>query len=250
MAGLIQATNEDLHTFAGPPTDGAGPLGGMVMKDGVIYGTTESGGSGTGCGSLGCGTVYALSPPASSGEPWTEHVLYNFGGFSDGANPTSGVVFDPHGVLFGTTQSGGAGYGTVYSLTPPEPGGTWTEHVLHAFGENNYGQYPAATPIIGAGGTLFGTTMAGEVYALKPPSRPGETWNEQVIADFSPFGTIGSNPLTLIARNGIIYGTTEYGGSASNWGVVYSLTPQTGGTWDLQTLYNFQDTAASGISPK
>jgi hypothetical protein len=66
--------------------------------------------------------------------------------------------------------------------------------------------------------------MAGEVYALKPPSRPGETWNEQVIADFSPFGTIGSNPLTLIARNGIIYGTTEYGGSASNWGVVYSLT--------------------------
>jgi hypothetical protein len=115
-----------LHTFAGPPTDGAGPLGGMVRKDGVIYGTTESGGSGTGCGSLGCGTVYALSPPASSGEPWTEHLLYNFGGFSDGANPTSGVVFDPHGVLFGTTQSGGAGYGTVYSLTPPEPGGTWS----------------------------------------------------------------------------------------------------------------------------
>jgi len=221
----------------------------MVMTGGVIYGTTQYGGTGSGCGSLGCGMVYALSPPGSPGERWTEQVLYNFGGASDGAYPASGVVFDRNGVLYGTTGSGGAGYGTVYSLTPPAvPPGAWTEKVLHAFGDNDDDKWPASTPLVGPTGTLYGTTMGGAVYSLTPPSQPGGEWVEQVLVDFSPFGTIGTNPLTLISRSGTLYGTTEYGNGCC--GTVYSLTQQPGGRWQMQTLYTFEDSAASGISPR
>ena len=56
-----------LHSFGG--LDGAGPLSGVIVgPDGVLYGTTRSGGRQTNCsdggpgGVLGCGSiVYALS---------------------------------------------------------------------------------------------------------------------------------------------------------------------------------------------
>ena len=49
----------------------------------------------------------------------------NFHG-SDGPNPAAGVVIGVGGVLYGTSEFGGAmGYGIVFSLTPPaSPGGS------------------------------------------------------------------------------------------------------------------------------
>src|SRR5579863_5536957 len=61
----------------------------------------------------------------SERDHWPEKVLYAFNG-PDGAYPNP-VITGPHGVLYGTTSSGGAyisqcyavGCGTVFQLTPP-----------------------------------------------------------------------------------------------------------------------------------
>src|SRR5262249_52615122 len=102
-----------LHTFAGP--DGADPASGLVQsQSGVLYGTTQLGGT------TGHGTVFALTPPASPGGNWTEAVLHNFTGGSDGAYP-NGLVLGPDGVFYGTTGYGGtgtSGHGTVFALMP------------------------------------------------------------------------------------------------------------------------------------
>jgi len=89
----------------------------------------------------GCGTVFALYPPSTRGGPWTGKVIHNFQGSTvayggDGAHPTSGVVFDENGVLYGTTSAGGLGNsGTVYRMRPPaEAGGEWTETVIYNIG--------------------------------------------------------------------------------------------------------------------
>jgi uncharacterized repeat protein (TIGR03803 family) len=75
-----------LYSFTGG-TDGSAPIAGVVFgRDGTIYGTTEFGGHN--CG-VGCGTVFHLRPPLSVCKTvlcaWTETVLYQFSGSSDGA---------------------------------------------------------------------------------------------------------------------------------------------------------------------
>jgi uncharacterized repeat protein (TIGR03803 family) len=110
-----------LYRFTGPGNgDGSGPAGGLVGFNGKLYGNTLRGGTGS-CSAVdaGCGTIFSLTPPASPGGAWTETVVYSFTGGSDGASPSGSLAFDSNGVLYGTTQAGGAsGYGTVFSLTP------------------------------------------------------------------------------------------------------------------------------------
>jgi uncharacterized repeat protein (TIGR03803 family) len=54
-----------LHSF-GDTTDGQQPVAALVAVGGTLYGTTLLGG-GTGCGGLGCGTVFAMTPSVSTG---------------------------------------------------------------------------------------------------------------------------------------------------------------------------------------
>jgi uncharacterized repeat protein (TIGR03803 family) len=77
---------------------------------------------GTGGGGIGCGTVFALSPPSGRATLWTETVLYRFRGGNDGKKRNSGVIMDANGGLYGSTSKGGtrcaAGCGTVFKLVP------------------------------------------------------------------------------------------------------------------------------------
>jgi len=117
-----------VYTFKGAP-DGEAPTGNLAIDGaGNIYGTTGVGGTGH-CGigsSIGCGTVYKLTPSASG---WTETVLYSFPGGPEGYFPLSGVVLDSAGNLYGTTNFGGGGNcigsrgnvvgcGVVFEVTP------------------------------------------------------------------------------------------------------------------------------------
>ena len=166
-----------LHSFGTTPSDGGGPSASLTIgKDGVLYGTTFYGGSGTPCFySSGCGTVFQMTPPAAPGGSWTETVLYSFTGQNgDGAYTYGPVVPGKNGVLYGTTEFGGnvgscrdfygvPGCGTVFQLTPPAaPGGAWTETVLHQFtGQNSDGALPEAPLALGSNGQLYGTTTHG-----------------------------------------------------------------------------------------
>lgn len=109
-----------LYSFTGG-SDGAGPwFGGLLLKNGLLYGTTAHGGS------ANSGVVYELKP----GNPWTETVLYSFTGGADGSTPSSGVISGDRGVLYGMTFDGGAKKdGAVYRLTPPAAGGRRMERI-------------------------------------------------------------------------------------------------------------------------
>jgi hypothetical protein len=53
----------------------------------------------------------------------TETVLYNFTDGSDGAYPEQTLTSDHAGNFYGTTLSGGLGYGIVFELSPKGSGG-------------------------------------------------------------------------------------------------------------------------------
>lgn len=116
-------TERLLHKF-GTGTDGTVPMGGVLMdSSGALYGATYDGGDSAVCTFRnGCGTVYKLAKPATSGGTWDETLLYSFGGDSDGLVPNGGLLFDSNWNIYGTTEwggdsTGGDGYGTVFEIT-------------------------------------------------------------------------------------------------------------------------------------
>jgi uncharacterized repeat protein (TIGR03803 family) len=120
-------TESILYTFAGisdNSADGGTPDSSLVFdKAGNLYGVTETGGAASGCdlSSAICGTVFELMPPSSTGGTWTENVLQNFDGATQGSRPIGGLTFGKSGGLYGVTLWGGdvsCGCGTVFSLAP------------------------------------------------------------------------------------------------------------------------------------
>jgi uncharacterized repeat protein (TIGR03803 family) len=218
--------------------DGSEPQSGLILDSlGNLYGVTPSGGNQS-CPeqTAGCGTVFELSPPTSSGEPWTYGVIYNFcsnqNNCGDGAQPFSDLILDSAGNLYGTTWLGGAyGYGTVFELSQSQSG--WTESLLYSF--CSLGKYPVCPDgwgpkqgvIFDNLGNLYGTTSRGGssntngegvVYKL---SHEGLTWSESVVRAFPGGGIFPTGELlaTVQLYHGHLYSTNFLGGTAEAGGV-------------------------------
>ena len=227
-------TEEVLHSFNLNGTDGAYPQASLIMDAaGNLYSTTYAGGIHlqSGCGSVGCGTVFEVSP--REGGAWTETVLHSFnfnGTDTDGDEPYAGLIIDAAGNLYGTTIAGGIhNNGTVFELSPREGGG-WLETVLHSFNLNGTdGAVPYASLIMDAAGNLYGTTYdggihySGTVFELTP--REGGGWTETVSHSFGN-GTDGYEPYAglIIDAAGNLSGTTVEGG-IHGYGTVFEITP-------------------------
>lgn len=96
-------TATSLYTFTGT-TDGGTPASDLVLNNGVLYGTTLSGGSNQ------KGTVFSLNIATG-----VENVLHGFTGSGDGGTPQGGLLMDATGTLYGTAEGGGRYQkGTVY----------------------------------------------------------------------------------------------------------------------------------------
>lgn len=223
-----------LHDFKSLTSDGWVSVAGLVRdQQGNLYGTTEWGGAydGAYCESLGCGTVFEVSPPLTPSGAWREKVLYRFAAGQDGFIPFSALALDRAGNLYGTTYSGGTlGGGTLFQLTPPaQQNGPWTETILHNFSYGYQdGAAPQASPIFDAAGNLYGTTEfggndcyynsapygCGVVFELARPARMSDPWAESLLYRFTtgPISPKESRASLLFDRSGNVYGTTTFGG--------------------------------------
>jgi uncharacterized repeat protein (TIGR03803 family) len=151
-----------LYNFGASSTDGTRPFANLVFDGaGDLYGTTETGGANGG------GTIFKLTP--GSGGTWTESIVFGFEASGTGVGghyPTTGVVLDGQGYIYGTTYYGGKNsVGTVYEITP-----AGRIIVLYAFtsasGNPNGG-------LLLSGGTFYGVSdpasaNTGELYEITP----------------------------------------------------------------------------------
>jgi uncharacterized repeat protein (TIGR03803 family) len=249
-AALVEATHASaqetvLYNFD-CGTDGCEPTANLIFDaTGNLYGTSPYGGD------YRNGVVFELSPQITGG--WGLSVLHSFnlnGG--DGATVEAGVIFDSAGNLYGTTANGGAhNGGTVFELSPTADGG-WTEKLLHSFGNGLDGSVPNAGLIVDAAGNLYGTTTSGGVHHLGTafeliPTGTG-SWTEKQLHNFSG-STDGAQPWAGLTFDsaGNLYGTAS-GGGPYNGGVVFELSPQTGGRWSGKVLHSFGKVGANGVS--
>ena len=173
-----------------------------------------------------------------------ETILHNFVGGNDGGEPFGSLIFDASGSIYGTTQRGGiTNGGTVFKLTPS--GGRWTERVLHTFETNgNDGQSPIGNLFFDPAGNLYGVTNEGgahhlgTVFRLTPQT--GGKWKENVLHSFGSSAKDGTFPYGSLIMDaaGNLYGTAARGGTRGN-GIVFELTPKSGGGWTEKVLHNF-----------
>jgi uncharacterized repeat protein (TIGR03803 family) len=151
-----------------PCKDGAGPTNEVIFDStGSLYGTTPGGGKNS-CGEANCGTVFKLTPTRRG--PWNETVLHNFRSGKGGFLPTSGLVFDKAGNLYGTTATGGIGRcfdgcGVVYELSH-RGNGNWNYSVLHRF-DGADGEGSGGRLILDKKGNLYGTAYS-VVFEITP----------------------------------------------------------------------------------
>ena len=207
---------QSLYSFTGP--DGYYPSGAPVLdRHGNLFGVTASGGEAN-----NDGVVYELSPPSTSGQPWTYTQLYAFTGGTDGSGPVDALVLNKSGDLIGVTNKAGAsGNGTVFELSPSKSG--YTFQVLHAFTGTD-GANPTHGVTLDQNGTAYGVTFGGGtagngvIYKLTPPAKKGAAWSFVKIHELtSADGTSGPYGLVTI-KNGTLYGATH-----SGYGAIYRL---------------------------
>jgi uncharacterized repeat protein (TIGR03803 family) len=165
-----------MDPLAATNTDGAIPMGGLVLSGDTLYGTTTGGGQG------GCGTVFSVRTNASGFA-----ALHHFskpdaatGTNMDGVAPCAALIVSGS-TLYGTAPAGGTGgNGTVYSVRTD---GTQfrTLQSFSAIEASNGTNADGAVPVSGLlllGNALYGTTFsggpgsAGTVFGLPVPALP------------------------------------------------------------------------------
>ncbi len=223
----LDATGKEtvLHTFAGG-TDGVDPYGNLFRDaGGNFYGITLIGGNHNCNTPLGCGVVFKLD---ANGK---ETVLHTFSGGADGAGPSSGVIRDAAGNLFGTTQSGGrSNSGTVFQVDR-----AGKETVLYSFTGGKDGASPVAG-LVPFGADLYGTTPGGGVSSAGTLFKLDKSGKETVLYSFTG-GADGGVPRASLIHDaaGNLYGTAEIGG-IFNHGTVFKLDTNN----NLTVLYSFE----------
>jgi uncharacterized repeat protein (TIGR03803 family) len=233
-------TEKIIYSFAGA-NDGYIPEGGVIVDaKGNLYGITEFGGPNGG------GTVFGLSP---TGDTWTKTILYSFTFiYPDVFLPTSNLVLDANGNLYGMAPSGGAnGAGGIFELSPGS-NGTWTEKVIYSFtgGTDTVSFQSGLTMDSGINfygylnGTVStnGTSSSGGIFELENQSNG--TWTEKILHTFSG-GDDGSAPyagkLTLDSL-GNIFGMA--GGGSHDYGIAFQLVRGAAGSWTEKILHVYK----------
>ncbi len=222
-----------LHTFSGGADGGSPDAALLVGSDGSFYGTTATGGS-----NGGYGTVFRLTPGG------TLTTLHSFN-LTDGRAPQGGVVAGPGGFLYGATVGGGtSNTGTFYKIATDGSGFA----SLHSFVQGE-GTAPQASPILGSDNNFYGTAAYngtpddraagdGSVYRITPA---GTLTVLRLLTD----ATDGSEPFSppVQGGDGAFYGVNPNGG-ANGSGTVWRVT--SAGAFSV--IYAFSATDEDGFN--
>ncbi|HEV2177431.1 MAG TPA: choice-of-anchor tandem repeat GloVer-containing protein [Terriglobia bacterium] len=231
-------------------TDGTEPIAGLVQAtDGNFYGTTGR----VGANGLG-GTVFMITPGG------TLTTLYSFcsqSGCADGKFPEAALIQATDGNFYGTTDGGGVNdMGTVFKITP---GGTLT--TLYRFCAQSGctdGELPQGALVQAADGNFYGTTFSGganhnnnfcdsagcgTIFKITPSGMLATLYSFCAQSGC----TDGTEPVAGLvqATDGNFYGTTPNGGSPTDVGTVFNITPS--GT--LTTLHILGSQSGDGFFP-
>jgi uncharacterized repeat protein (TIGR03803 family) len=185
----------------------------------------------------------AIQPPSAQAHSYK--VLYSFTKDSD---PSSSLVRDPAGNLYGIALGGTFGRGIVFELS-----NTGQQSVLYNFkGSDGDGDVPDSMSFRDAAGNLFGTTYQGGAYSFGTVFKLDTLGAETIVYDFcreTPC-TKGAYPGGVIpGKNGSMYGITYAGGNFSceitGCGTVFKIN-QYG---DLSLLHAFGGADGDGQNP-
>lgn len=185
--------------------------------------------------------------------------LYSLNNTSGGI-PNAGVITDGRGNIFGTTSIGGVGpchsgegCGTVFELSPPTGGGSWTLNVLYDFQGGQDGSSPYAPLTLGPNGSVYGYTPGGTVFQLTPPAGGSGSWTFQILYAFSggKDGNLEYVHSPLVRVGGALYGIASGGSNACGdqglgCGSVFKLAQSKSGSWHEKTLFSFSGGKTSG----
>ncbi|HET6228254.1 MAG TPA: choice-of-anchor tandem repeat GloVer-containing protein [Bacteroidia bacterium] len=197
------------HDFDGDST-GGNPLGTLIQaKNGKLYGTTASGGTG------GVGTIFEFDPLTGI---YTKK--FDFNGTSNGARPSPSLVEGDDGNLYGTTVYAGANsYGVLFQYVIA----TGAYNVKFDFDDADNGASSQTALTKAQNGNLYGVTEYGGAN------------NEGVIFEFDPVNSkltkkfdfsnekelTGNFPKSQLiqATDGKLYGMSYTGGIGDVGGV-------------------------------
>ncbi len=245
-----------LHEFLS--SDGTNPHSGVTFgPDGALYGTTLTGGlQYSDCDVAGCGTVYRLQPsanvPRSPLLSWNLNVVRYFtGGDNDGGDPSTTLVMDQGGNLYGGDGGGPDNCGLIFQLS--RNSGQWNfNEIYNGFycPDGNVGIGPGGL-VVDNDGNLYGVTAegghpycsverngCGTIFKL---THTDSGWVETTLYEFSE-ATDGAVVNALIRdAAGNLYGGTQTSGPGGG-GTVWELSPNDGGSWRFRVLYSFQST--------
>jgi uncharacterized repeat protein (TIGR03803 family) len=232
--GTIFKINQDgsryqkLHDFGSVPNDGTTPWGGLIAKDGALYGTTRAGGTNSDPLYEG-GTVYKINPDGSGYQ-----VIHSFE-YPQGTDPASALLLGQDGLLYGTTANDSTNAsGSVFQLT--SDGSSFAE--IYAFPSDvQAGSVNSSALAQGSDGLLYGVTCGGGNTNGGSSIGMGLVFKLTTNGQFSVLHTFsgedgGNDPAVspaaaplCLGSDGTLYGTTFMGGaSQTNQGVVFKLS--------------------------
>ena len=232
--GTIYKANADgsgfavLHNFGVVANDGqigsepvvltkTGNSGGQALgRDGMLYGTTDGGGTN------GMGTVYKLGQDGANYQ-----VLHSFD--SSGATPAAPLIQGNDGALYGTfSDELGSLLGGVFKLNTDGSGYA----ILKQFTND-----VLAGVVQGVDGVLYGTSREGPNGIIFRVNTDGSSYTNlhALSSDGSEGGFVYG---TLIqAASGFLFGTAFDGGAGTN-GVIYMINTNGLG---FQVVHSFAD---------
>jgi uncharacterized repeat protein (TIGR03803 family) len=190
-----------------------------------------------------------LVTPSAQAQTYTKTILHDYTGQLDGESPSTRLILDKAGNLYGVTPNGGIyNEGTIFEI---DSSGHYT--ILYSFGANvRSAAFPIGRLTMDATGNLYGTSVGGGFYGLGTVYKLDTSANLTVLYSFNG-GQYGGSPeggLLYVESEGTFFGTTYDGGDLKcGCGIVYKLVPNSSGGWTLTVLHTFTG-APDGAFPE